>query len=135
MPASERAAEFVAVYGSLMRGCVNHARAGMDALDFVAECSIPGRLYDLGEFPGLKLPAGDESRPDGQRVAGELYRATPATLARLDRFEGAVGEDPLYRRRRVDLLDPVRTAWVYEYAQSVADAPVIDSGDWRAHVE
>ena len=135
MPASEPAAEFVAVYGSLMRGCANHARAGMDALDFVSGCSIPGRLYDLGEFPGLQLPAGEESRPDEQRVAGELYRARPRALARLDRFEGAVGDDPLYVRRRVDLVQPARTAWVYEYARNVADAPVIDSGDWRAHVE
>lgn len=122
----------VAVYGTLMRGFDNHVCAGMEHLDFVCECTIPGLLYDLGEFPGVKL-ACDGHHGDAGPVTGELYRARPADIDRLDRFEGAVGDDPLYRRRRVELLAPSRTAWVYECARRVDDAPLVESGDWREH--
>jgi gamma-glutamylcyclotransferase (GGCT)/AIG2-like uncharacterized protein YtfP len=105
----------------------------MDHLDFLCACRLPGQLYDLGEFPGLKL-TGDRARDERAGVTGELYRAQPADIDRLDRFEGAIGDDPLYRRERVELLAPSRTAWVYEYARRVEAAPPVESGDWRDYL-
>lgn len=120
--------EVLAVYGTLIRGFENHERAGAEELPSLGECTMPGRLYDLGDFPGLKLDREGE-------VSGELYRCQQANLERFDRFEGAVGSDPLYVRTRVDLLEPPREAWVYEYARDVSESDRIDSGDWRAYVE
>jgi hypothetical protein len=71
-------------------------------------------MYDCGQFPGLKLTGAGRDR---NSVAGELSRAQSGDIDRLDRFEGAVGNNPLYRRRRVELSTPSRTAWVYGYAR------------------
>ena len=133
----------VAFYGTLMRGFENHARTGVSDLAFLGECLIPGTLYDLGEFPGLKLDeshAGDDEFVTGgehvredKHVAGELYRCRVEEFDRFDRFEGSVGEDPLYVRESVGLVDPTVDAWVYEYAREVNERDRIDSGDWRAY--
>lgn len=85
-------------------------------------------MYDCGQFPGLRLTGAGRDR---NNVAGELSRAQSGDIGRLDRFEGAVGNNPLYRRRRVELSTPSRTACVYGYARRVDDTPVVESGDWR----
>lgn len=121
------------VYGTL--------RSGADApepvavlLDRAAERAGParirGRLFDAGGFPAA-VPGGEGE------VRGELLRLRRPgrTLAALDRYEGSVGEDPLFRREAV----PVRreeagrtTAWVYAWARPVEGLTEIPSGDWLA---
>ena len=118
--------ELVAVYGTLLRGFENHERAGMGEFTFRGECVIPGQLYDLGPYPGLKFD-------DEGEVGGELYAVPPDALTRLDRFEGATGPDPLYVRRARQLLDPSVEAWVYEYAGDVEETNRVESGDWRVY--
>lgn len=89
---------------------------GPAAGDVVGPGTVPGALYDLGEYPGLVDTA------DGGRVPG-LVVALPdaAALARLDAYEGV--DDGLYTRREmlVALVDGgACPAWVYVYARSVA---------------
>lgn len=96
----------------LLRDC---ARAGSG--------SVPGTLYDAGEYPALLL--GGETR-----VVGEVWRC-PATLLRvLDRYEGT--PEGLFRRVAVEVDE--RVCWVYVAGPKLgprlrADA-VIESGSW-----
>lgn len=120
----------IAFYGLLLTGLRAEAMPHLpDALRFERECRIPGVLYDLGGYPGL--------RPGQGSVRGELYRIDArAVLEQLDAFEGfnpADTERSLYVRRRLGLLEPAGTAWVYIYNREPGARPLIPSGDWRAH--
>jgi len=117
--------ELLAVYGTLMDGQSYEGRPDVEKLlRSRGPCRIPGRLHDLGRgYPGLV--AGDKGE-----VSGELYEvADPRTLGLLDAYE-----DDEYERRRVRLIAPDETAWVYVY---VGDSPgeAIDDGDWRAFLQ
>lgn len=112
----------VFVYGTLLRGEVNHhllTGAGFLGPHRTAPCFT---LYLLGAYPGA-VPAG------GTAITGEVYRVDRAGLARLDRLE----EYPrLYDRRAIPT--PWGRAWVYLYRGPVRDCPVLAGGDWRALV-
>jgi gamma-glutamylcyclotransferase (GGCT)/AIG2-like uncharacterized protein YtfP len=96
------------VYGTLKRGCSNHAH--LAGQTFVAAARTPSgyRLYDLGGYPGLYPHAGDTAG-----VTGELWSVDDAALARLDRFEGV--HEGLYRRTPLRLLAPHDTLPVHAY--------------------
>ena len=110
----------VFVYGTLLRGEVNH-----DLLQG-AELLGPHRtapcytLYLTRAYPGLTLGGGTA-------VVGEVYALDNACLRRLDRLEDY---PRLYDRRLIQ--SPYGRAWVYLYRGAVADLPVIQGGDWRA---
>jgi gamma-glutamylcyclotransferase (GGCT)/AIG2-like uncharacterized protein YtfP len=95
--------------------------------------TVPGRLYDLGAYPGM-VDAADE----GERVRGEVYELDEpeATLTALDRYEGCGPEDPrpwLYERQlaAVTLDGGGRlSAWVYLYRGPLTGARHILSGDY-----
>ena len=97
--------------------------------------SFRGRLYDLGDYPGVVL-----SRAGGT-VHAELYRIErPAILAVLDDFE-------LYRPAEPDPYDPrtgrgslylrkvvavERTrAYLYVWNGPTFGAPQVETGDWK----
>lgn len=85
--------------------------------------SVPGTLYDAGEYPALLL--GGENR-----VAGEVWRCPSGLLRVLDRYEATA--EGLFRRVAVEVDD--RVCWVYVAGPKLgprlrADA-VIDSGSW-----
>jgi gamma-glutamylaminecyclotransferase len=91
----------VFVYGTLMRGHVNHGLlAGAEFLG-THRTGRAFRLVSLGPYPGA-LAGGRTA------LSGEVYRVSPRTLARLDRLEAVPRE---YVRRRVDT--PWGAAWIY----------------------
>lgn len=87
------------VYGTLKRGCGNHAQ--MAGQTFVADArTVAGyRLFDVGGYPGL-VPWDD----DTEGVEGEIWRVDEAGLARLDAFEGL--HEGLYVRQPLLLQPP-----------------------------
>ena len=87
------------VYGTLKRGCSNHAF--LDGQSFVGAAeTAPGyALYELDGYPGMVSAAGD---PAG--VSGEVWSVDDACLARLDELEGT--DEGLYRREGVPLRAP-----------------------------
>ena len=117
------------VYGTLRKD-IRNSRFPVLAMEagevtFVGYARIQGRLFDLGEYPGLLLP-GDP----GAWVRGEVYALSNPrdTLARLDDYEG--GE---FERVELDaVLDSGdrSKAWVYAYAGSVTGRREILSGDY-----
>lgn len=120
------------VYGSLLPGLPLHPLLASAVP--LGPGQIPGRLYDLGDYPGAV------TTPHG-RVHGEAYRLRdPGLLRRLDDEEGYDPADEagsLYVRRRVPVTladGRVIAAWAYLYAGPLAQAVPIPSGDWRRHL-
>ena len=110
----------VFVYGTLLRGQVNHGLLA-DA-DFLGVHRTEPRftLFLLGAYPGL-VASGSTA------VLGEVYRVNDAGLRALDRLEDY---PRLYDRKQVQTA--YGNAWVYVYRGAVGDRPVVVAGDWRA---
>lgn len=111
------------VYGTLMRGEVNHRWLARAGARFVAEAETAARytLVDLGPYPAL-IARGRAA------VRGELHEVDAAALPELDAFEGAE-----FERRAVVLASPSALephAWFGTKRATRAAAP-IPSGDWR----
>lgn len=85
---------------------------------------VPGHLYDLGSFPGLKLDNSSDTV-----VTCELIEVTDEELERLDMYEGYHPSDPdnsLYIRRKLDW-----GPFIYEYNAGYLTAyDKVLSGDW-----
>jgi gamma-glutamylcyclotransferase (GGCT)/AIG2-like uncharacterized protein YtfP len=121
--------DYLAVYGSLLRCEGMLARLGAEQfLGFVGPVTIPGMLYDLGEYPGL-LPA-----QSGETVPGELFAfEDPRVLAILDEYEGFDASAPAqspFTRGRQEVGPEVRQAWVYYYRRDVTNRPRIVGLSW-----
>jgi gamma-glutamylcyclotransferase (GGCT)/AIG2-like uncharacterized protein YtfP len=129
----------VFVYGTLMQG---ESLGGMILAANprrIVPARTPGRLVDLGDYPGL-IPA----RRGGQWVFGEFAEFQVAEiqkmdtlLARLDFIEeylpGCEARS-LYLRRSVPVELEDRTeswAWAYFYNRPYDPRSMILSGDWR----
>lgn len=109
----------VFVYGTLLRGEVNHGLLADAAFVGVHRTEPRFTLLLLGPFPGL-IPGGSTA------VSGEVYRVDQAGLRTLDRLEDY---PRLYGRRLI--ATPYGRAWFYLYRGPVKDRPLIVSGDWR----
>ena len=116
----------VLVYGTLRRD--ERASYMMDGCKFLNVVSVPGQMFSLGAFPGIKLVRGDD------RFVAELYELDddPATLAGLDNYEGYHKLHPkasLYLRKVVTVqgID----AYVYEYNGNPNPQARIYGGDWK----
>ena len=123
--------QYLFVYGTLRRGARN---SRTDLLErgarLIGAATIPGRLVDLGDYPGLLRPA----RPE-DRVQGEVYRLErPGLLQRIDEYEGC-GRECATGFRRVmapAVLESGKTlrAWTYRYEGPVPPGRIIATGDY-----
>ena len=113
------------VYGTLKSSFSNrYARRLRREAKFMGPARMPGRLYSLSRYPGMRPP-----RDSADLVTGELYRLLqPArTLAVLDEWEEN------YRRQlRRATLDSGRVfpAWVYVFRISLPEHRRVPSGEW-----
>ena len=122
----------VFVYGTLLSGL---CRA--DALkqaEFLGAASTEGRLYNLGDYPGMLPGLGT--------VYGEVYQVDARTLDRLDGIEDYYPDCPessLYLRRpvRVTLTDNGQSlvAETYLYSMSIPETQRIAHGDYRRFLQ
>lgn len=113
------------VYGTLMRGEINHRFLRLCRRLGDARTEPGFELADLGTFPALVATGSGV-------VVGELYEVDEATLRRLDSFEDVPN---LYVRRAIRVLGPAGREWLaFAYlmpASAVAGCPRIASGSWR----
>lgn len=120
---------------SQSRGSLIHAARPLR----IVPARTPGRLIDLGDYPGL-IPA----RRSGQWVHGECAEfqepALPAfasLLAQMDfveEYSPAAEAASLYLRRSVPVVledGAERWAWAYIYNRPYDPRGIIRSGDWR----
>ncbi|MBX3327204.1 MAG: gamma-glutamylcyclotransferase [Nitrospira sp.] len=130
------AAYAIFVYGTLMRGECRFSVLAEHGLECILLAESPGRLLDLGSFPGMLVPNAAD-----QWVQGEFIRLRDigSALKQLDAIEGFRGfgqPDSLYRRALIDVGvgdGRIRPAWTYLINDHHCGAPAIPSGDWRQH--
>ncbi len=95
---------------------------------------IPGRLYDLGWYPGIELSSDPELEPDEGHgyVVCERITVTDERLEQLDNYEGVNSGGHgygLYSRERIgdDFIYVYRN---YGDEEPFKNATLIESGDW-----
>lgn len=124
--------EFLFAYGTLQPGLAPEQVADVVRdLVIVGNGSVPGKLYDLGSFPGAVLESSSS-----RRISGTVYRlpAGAGILHRLDEYEEYDPESPnasqfIRRLFPVQLTDGlILECWVYEYNGSRDHAPIVESG-------
>jgi len=109
------------VYGSLLRGQVNHF--WMEGARYLGEAVTVPRfeLLDLGPFPAL-VDGGSTA------VHGELYEVDAVLLARLDVFEDV---PEMYRRDVVQLQGHAPAQGYLLQPHHAPGRPRVPGGDWR----
>ncbi len=118
------------IYGTLMPGL--RLEGEMQGAERLGKARVPGRLVDVGRYPGLL--------PGNGLVTGEVYRVSNAQLARLDAVEDMVPEDRAasqYWRERVTVHDGALTGqpvWTYVYNRPVDGLKSIAHGDYRRYI-
>ena len=127
----ESAEQILFVYGSLRPALARGEPARLIAgLDHLGRASVPGRLYDLGEYPGLVAGSG--------LVHGDILVVPARRLALLDDYEECRGSRPLFRRVRLTATQEDGStcrAWVYRYARPVTGGRLVLAGDYLAHLD
>jgi len=125
---------YLFVYGTLRKDLSNqmyHILARY--ADFVGEGTFRGKLYDIGEYPGV-VPSNDPS----DVVRGEVYalRDPDRVLKVLDQYEGCGPDDPSsteFRREKVVISmenGEKVNAWIYIYNCPTNGLNVILLGDY-----
>ena len=126
--------QFLFTYGTLSNGKAPVAvKRLMKKLTPVGEAYVHGRLYDLGEYPGLK-----SSRSARQKVRGRVFELPddPMVLKKLDEYEDYSAErasKSLFVRKKVPArLDSGKqvNCWTYVYNGDVTEVRRIPSGDY-----
>ena len=118
------------IYGTLMPGL--RLEAEMQGAEHLGPARVPGRLVDVGHYPGLLHGQGE--------VAGELYRVSDAQLARLDEVEEMVPGNRAasqYWREQVPVLAGAlvgQQVWTYVYNLPIEGLAPIAHGDYRRYI-
>jgi gamma-glutamylcyclotransferase (GGCT)/AIG2-like uncharacterized protein YtfP len=112
------------VYGTLKRGFDNQwAHRLWEDGRFLGTAQLPGRLYLVSHYPGLRPPQNENEMVHGEVClpadAANLYRE-------LDGYEGP-GYRRVESRARLDNGEEL-DVWVYEYAAPVSEERLIPSG-------
>lgn len=123
------ARERLFIYGTLLPDLV---RPPLDALVArltpLGPATVPGRLYDLGPYPGMVLNHDTKCV-----VHGQLFELPqdPAVLSALDDYEGSC----MYRRVECRATTPngdTAMCWVYECHADLSRAIIIPDGNYRS---
>jgi gamma-glutamylcyclotransferase (GGCT)/AIG2-like uncharacterized protein YtfP len=123
---------YLFVYGTLRRASKHPMAHYLDRhARWLGPATVPGRLYDLGPYPGV-LPAADA----GDQVHGDLCEMNEpdAVLARLDEYEGCPLGQPepgLFERALATVTTEAGDslqAWLYYYRRPVREEQRIESG-------
>lgn len=128
--------DYLFVYGTLRRSLspskdlrqLLHHEA-----EYLGSATVGGRLYNIGNYPGLILSENPEDI-----VTGELYKIKNKrlVLSSLDRYEGCVEPYPKpweYERIRAEVTTEKGStllSWLYIYQWNVTDSIRIQSGDY-----
>lgn len=119
----------VAVYGSLLSGLGNHSVIESKNTELLGEFETDPvySMYDLGYYPGLK--------EDGKTsVKLEVYAVDDITAGRVDRLEGYTeGVKATFYDKKV-INTPFGEAGIYTYVPLVNKDRLVESGDWRSHL-
>lgn len=113
-------------YGTLKSAVSSPAgRALLRDCRLVGRGTVPGTLYDAGDYPALLLDGGR-----GAGVEGEVWRCPASLLRVLDRYEGTT--EGLFRRVAVQVDG--RVCWIYvagpKLGPRLRPDAIIERGNW-----
>jgi gamma-glutamylcyclotransferase (GGCT)/AIG2-like uncharacterized protein YtfP len=117
---------YLFVYGTLKSGFRNRfARRLRREARLLGHAHMPGRLYRIRWYPGMRPPREPEDV-----VTGELYklRQPSKTLKVLDEWEAQYRRE--LHRATLEYGQAFRT-WVYVYRQPRPEYCRVESGEWR----
>lgn len=126
------------VYGSLMGGIQSPIAMYLKSKStFLGEGYVFGKLYDIGEYPGLITDTLLNTK-----VIGHVFQLSNSTeiLPKLDYYE-CVGEgftEPNeYRRDRISVFlnEEELTCWTYIYNAPTTNLKQIESGNYLAYFQ
>ena len=118
------------IYGTLLPGL--RLQAEMFGAECLGTAKVPGRLVDVGQYPGLVHGEGE--------VLGEVYRVSDAQLVRLDAVEDMVRGDRVasqYWREQLPVLAGAcagQCVWTYVYNRPIEALAPIAHGDYRRYI-
>src|SRR5438270_3155908 len=93
------------VYGKLRKGGALPMDENFAGASFVGNATVNGKLYDLGQFPGLVLDGSDS------QVLGAVYKIDDDTITRLDEIEASA---EYFRQRRTAVVAKEKVdCWIY----------------------
>ena len=116
---------YLFVYGTLKSGFENrYAQQLQRDATLLGRAQMPGRLYRVGSYPGMRPP-----RDPKDLITGELYELyqPSKTLEVLDEWEE--GYDRELHRATLETGQEF-PAWVYVYRQSLPEDRYLASGEW-----
>jgi gamma-glutamylcyclotransferase (GGCT)/AIG2-like uncharacterized protein YtfP len=121
---------YLFVYGTLKSSFQNpYAQRLQREARLLGRAQIPGRLYRISSYPGMRPP-----RDPKDLITGELYELHQPlqTLAVLDEWEEDYDRE-LHRAKLEKSGEDGQDfpAWVYVYRQSLPEDRYIASGEWR----
>ena len=118
-----------------MEGGFWHGPAAKAGIAAITPAEATGTLFDLGDYPALTL--GEPTPIQGEILS---FKDIAKALPILDEIEDAAPDGSacgMYRRTIKTVTDHAgqrRRAWAYVMApETLTGAPIIASGDWRAH--
>jgi gamma-glutamylcyclotransferase (GGCT)/AIG2-like uncharacterized protein YtfP len=124
------------VYGTLMQD-TNSAMARFLRAHVQARGTayLPGRLYDLGSYPGAVYDPEAEST-----ITGQIYtlKAPEVILPVLDDYEG-VSDNPGQTEEYTRIVVPAIfngtkvSCWIYQYNFDPAELPLIPGGNYLSY--
>ena len=117
----------VFVYGTLRRGGTNDINRLNPPPRFKGMSQVEGRLFSLGDYPGIQLGAGG-------RVVGEVYSISSALEVVLDEIEGiAPTPDGQYEKATIIVALGSQSLSCLIYVatlDTLARGVPMASGDW-----
>lgn len=126
--------QYLFTYGTLSKNAAPREIAPtFKKLKYVGKGIVNGKLYDLGNFPGIIL-----SKSSRNKVYGHVFELPddPSVLKDLDKYEefsSSRRASSLFVRKQIPVKfmsgDPVK-CWIYVYNKDVSHSNLIPSGDY-----
>jgi len=123
-------------YGTLLRGESRFHLLKKFGIKCVILAEMPGRLINLGDYPGLVDLGVTDSFVQGEFVRLENVEKAIDSLDTIEGFRGFCKNGSLYRRTVVEVHvgdGRTRRAWTYSLNSDYSSGSIIPSGDWRHH--
>jgi gamma-glutamylcyclotransferase (GGCT)/AIG2-like uncharacterized protein YtfP len=129
--------DYLFLYGTLLPNqAPSEVSALIRKLRKVGEGHVPGRLYDLGDYPGAILDARSETNVTGEVFALPDGQSILPDLDSYEDFDPADRRTSLFVRERhpIMLSDGRRLeCWVYVYNRNPGEAPLVVGGDYSKY--
>ncbi|MEO8147978.1 MAG: gamma-glutamylcyclotransferase family protein [Bacteroidia bacterium] len=115
------AKDYIFLYGTLRKEFNHHVfKKVEDKLDYVGKGFVKGKIFDIGEYPGLIESTGNQSVVEGDVYS--IKNETEKVFKLLDRYEGFIEgnlnkSEYIRKRKDIQLIreDKKIRSWIYIY--------------------